>query len=374
MILQKINYFIKSNYYNSKNWKSSKKIIVIESDDWGNNRIPNIDTKKKLEYKWGKFPERAFENYDSLLTSADFSALFKVLNNHKGSNGKPPIITANTIMANPNFAKIRDSNFEEYYYESFTETLNNSPQHIGVFDSWEKGVEKGFFYPQLHGREHINVPRWLTLLREGNKHVLQAFDYNIFGLGSYLMPNVQNSILAAFDYDNVKDLKFGKKSIMEASTMFEQLFGYKSETFIAPNYVWGDEVLETLKQCGVKGIQGLQSQIMPKFQVGNKNKFHYLGEMNTYGQRYLIRNVFFEPFEFNEKKLLVKNCLQQVADAFKRNTAATISTHRVNFSGNISLKNRNENLEAFDELISQIIKQWPDVEFVTSPQLLNKIN
>mgnify|MGYP002841867269 CR=1 FL=1 len=132
--------------------------------------------------------------------------------------------------------------------------------------------------------------------------------------------------------------------------------------------------METLKQCGVKGIQGLQSQIMPKFQVGNKNKFHYLGEMNTYGQRYLIRNVFFEPFEFNDKKLLVKNCLQQVADAFKRNTAATISTHRVNFSGNISLKNRNENLEAFDELISQIIKQWPDVEFVTSPQLLNKIN
>ena len=374
MNLRKIKPYIVRKYYNSKGWKSNKRIIVIESDDWGNNRMPNIVAKTKLESKIGKFPKNVFENYDSLLTSADFSALFKVLNKHQGGDGKPPVITANTIMANPNFNKIRDSNFKEYYYEPFTETLNNSSQHIGTFDSWKEGIERGFFYPQLHGREHLNVPRWLNLLREGNKYILQAFDYNIFGLGSYLMPNVQNSVLAAFDYDNEAELDFGKESINESCFMFEQLFGYKSETFIAPNYVWGDELLETLEQCGVKGMQGLQSQIMPKFQVGNKNKFHYLGEMNTYGQRYLIRNVFFEPFESNDKKLLVKNCLQQVAYLFKKNTAATISTHRVNFSGNISLKNRNENLEAFDELISQIIKQWPDVEFVTSPQLLNKIN
>ena len=32
-----------------------------------------------------------------------------------------------TIVANPDFSKIRDSDFSEYFYESFAETLKRYP-------------------------------------------------------------------------------------------------------------------------------------------------------------------------------------------------------------------------------------------------------
>lgn len=55
--------------------------------------------------------------------------------------------------------------------------------------------------------------------------------------------------------------------------------------------------------------------------------------------------------------------------AFRWNKTAIISTHRINFIGLIDNRNREKNLKLFKILLSEIVKRWPDVEFITSEQL-----
>lgn len=49
--------------------------------------------------------------------------------------------------------------------------------------------------------------------------------------------------------------------------------------------------------------------------------------------------------------------------------AAVISSHRLNFIGNIDIQNRDRNLILFQKLLNEIVKKWPDVEFISSDEL-----
>ena len=97
-------------------------------------------------------------------------------------------------------------------------------------------------------------------------------------------------------------------------------------------------------------------------------KRHYLGQRSKNGQRYLVRNCFFEPSE-NQYKSWVESCLREIDISFRWRKPAIISIHRVNFIGFINPKNRDLNLPQFEQLLYEILKKWPDVEFMTSDQL-----
>jgi hypothetical protein len=55
------------------------------------------------------------------------------------------------------------------------------------------------------------------------------------------------------------------------------------------------------------------------------------------------------------------------------NKPAIIDTHRVNFMGSLSLKNRKKGLTILDELLKRILIKWPDVQFMDSESLAIKI-
>ena len=48
---------------------------------------------------------------------------------------------------------------------------------------------------------------------------------------------------------------------------------------------------------------------------------------------------------------------------------AIISTHRINFIGFLDERNRTSNLKSFSLLLENILKKWPDVEFMTTVSL-----
>ena len=86
------------------------------------------------------------------------------------------------------------------------------------------------------------------------------------------------------------------------------------------------------------------------------------------GQTYTIRNVKFEPFEDPDKDW-VNQSLKEIQTAFFWHKPAIISTHRINYVGGIDIKHRDRNLKALDRLLKNILKKWPDVEFLSSDQL-----
>lgn len=362
--MNKIKQTISSNLINFNGFKTKRKIIVFESDDWGSIRMPSVKVFDKLKNAGIPVEKSAYCKFDSLESNTDLEMLFEVLTSFKDEHGNHPIITANTVVANPDFEKIKASGFNEYHYEPFIETLKKYPNHDKVFDYYKLGIKEGVFFPQFHGREHVNVELWLKLLNENNPDFLLAFENNLWGLSNDVFPNLPKSIQATFDTLNDK---FLLNNIVEGLNLFEQLFGFRSKSFIANNFIWNSTLNSTLYANGVEFLQGMKYQILPK--IGNNKRQlirHHLGKKNNIGQYYIIRNCGFEPSIDNSN---ISKTLAEINNSFFWNKPAIISTHRINFIGNLVKDNRTKNLNNFKSLIDQILKNWPEVEFLNSSEL-----
>ena len=363
--ISNIKQSITRNLINAPGFRTKRKLVVLESDDWGSIRMPS---KKAFEYlvKVGAISANdVFARYDSLASEDDLSALFETLKGFRDFKGNHPVITANCVVANPDFEKIRLAQFRQYHFELFTETLKKYPKHKNSFLLWKQGMEEKIFFPQYHGREHINISLWLEKLQNGSKEFKHAFDQNTFAV-DYLVP-------AAFGFRSEKELEAIKLIIAEGFDIFSDLFGYKSASFIAPNNTWDKNVEEAMFLKGVKFLQGSYIQNVPKIGRDDFRKaYHYTGQKNSFNQTYITRNCLFEP-SFSPKADFVSTCLRQISNAFLWGKPAIIATHRLNYIGYLDEMNRDENLKKLKTLLKTILKKWPNAEFLTTAELCNII-
>lgn len=367
--------FVVSNLMNLPGWRTGRKLVVIESDDWGSIRMPSKDVYHFLKTKGYRVSADPFMMFDSLAGEPDLSALFDILNSVSDSKGQPAVITANTIVANPDFKRIRESDFRQYHYEDFRTTLNRYPEHSGSFSLWKQGMESGIFHPQFHGREHLNTGRWMKALQQNDPLIRQAFDLEMISISSEPSPMVFG-YMESLDYhtDEEKDSK--EAILTDGMQLFEQIFGYCSTSFIANCFVWTKQQEEVLQKSGVKYLQGIVQQLSPEIVSGKHRftkKYHYTGQTNNAGLTYLTRNAYFEPCLYPGSDP-VDACLKRVSTAFRYGKPAIISAHRLNFIGFIDPVNRDTNLKRFELLLRTMVKKWPEIEFITSDQLGNIIN
>lgn len=353
---------------NRKGLSIEGKYLLIESDDWGAIRTPSREALKEMSHK-GLIHSDNVYRFDALASEDDLNYLFDLLSKYKDEEGNPPVFTANTIVANPDFEKIKDSNFQQYYYESFLETFKKYPAHENNFKIWKKGISEGFFKPQCHGREHVNVNRWMKEVRSGNEKVLTSFNH-----GSTYAGYDDYSFMEALDWDEKKEVEDHTGIVNEGLDLFKEIFGYASKSFIAPCYCWDPEIERILAIKGIEWIQGVRKQFMPR--GGFKNyepKIHSFGELNKLNMRYNIRNCVFEP-SMSKQKDWVSSCLAKIANAFYWNKPAVITSHRINYVGFIDEKNRDRGLKQLDELLYRITKNWPDIRFISTDQLSMKMS
>lgn len=363
-----LKHTIVHNLYSIPGWHTRRRIIVLESDDWGTIRMPNrriYDLCLKAGYRVDKHP---YEHYDSLATADDLSALFDVLMRFRDSNGRYPVITANTVLANPDFEKIEADQFRNYYYELFTRTLERYYPNENTFKMWRQGIDNGIFHPQFHGREHFNIPEWLDRLARKDTDALFGFQHGMVGI-TPKHEGRKNALMIGLRPKSESQYNFQLSSLTDGLVLFEKIFGYKSLSFIAPSYTWPLEIEPILYKNNVKYIQGAAVHCAPDRFWQIRKIRHYIGEKNRSGQYYIIRNCIFEPSQMEYRDRAVSECLSQIANAFIWRKPAIISTHRLNYIGRIEESNRKENLDLLDNLLTNILQRWPDVEFMTSEEL-----
>jgi hypothetical protein len=340
----------------------NSKLVVIESDDWGAIRTPSKEIVNYFEKSKIDVSKSIYKN-DALESQTDLEMLFDVLHKYKGSDGNPAIMTANAIMANPDFKKIKESNFQDYFWEPFYTSFKQYPEHENNLSLWKKGIELGVFQPQFHGREHVNILRWMNALQKKLGRVRELFDFNttFSGDGDY-------SFMESFDWNRPDEVEVHKKIITEGLAVFEATFGFASKSFIAPCYTLDSKLNPFLASQGIKWMQGTRSQLQP---TGAFNRYtllrHSFGQENN-GLRYNIRNCFFEPSMLPSKNW-VDSCLAQIQTAFLFSKPAVICSHRINFIGFINEKNRVRGLQDLDNLLKKIVKKWPDVIFISTDEL-----
>lgn len=364
---------IKKILSNLPGWKTRRRLVVIESDDWGSVRMPSHEGYLSLKSKGVDLDSGdsfRYNNNDTLANAADLTALFETLQKHKDKNGRPAAFTAVSMVANPDFEKIRQSDFQQYHYEPFTETLRRYPGREGVFALWQQGIREKLFIPQFHGREHLNVAAWMKALRENDKPTRLAFDQQVWGFNNVHPYGV--SYQAAFDLTEASEVEEQKLIIKDGLQLFEKLFGYKATFFVPPNGPFNNTLEAAAASGGVKYMSCSKIQQEPLGEGKTRRVLHYLGQKNKHGQRYITRNCFFEPGQAG--KDWVASCMRDIEQAFQWNKPAVVSSHRVNYIGAIHVKNRENGLRMLDELLGKILKTWPDTEFITSDQLGDLMN
>ena len=364
---------LKRHWQNSKGKKTSEKLIVLQSDDWGSFRTHSSQALDALVKRGVAVEKCHYMQNDTVASDQDLEALFETLSSVKDFKGNHPVLTANVLMSNPDFDQIQASEFESYtslnLRTSFQKMKERDARYVQGLNLWHQGIQEGIFRPQLHGCEHVHVKRWLRALKDGNELLLEAFKWQMWGISRQTTSTLSQSLQAAFDLDIQSDEEFMISRLEHSLKEFKEAFGYSTVSFTPPNYTWFDRIENVLSNNGVGFLQTFNVQRVPSSDgIVNKRLVH--GDKSESALTYMVRNVHFEPSE-NTSTDYVGKAMKEISSAFLWKRPAIISSHRVNYIGAINEKNRTRGLMNVQELMQRIVHKWPDAQFISTEQLAN---
>jgi hypothetical protein len=361
---------LRHNLKNVPGWRISRKIVVIEADDWGGIRMPSTEAYDRLK-NWNKnlVGKSRFNKFDSLEIAEDLFELFNVLKKFKDQDGNFARITPFCNVANPDFEKIRSDNFQKYHYLNYKESLAYYKRDSSIFELWEEGIQNKIFSPQYHGREHLTVPVYMRLLQQGNEDVLFGFDNEFCSVPVSGLPALAQSFRPEFYFDNWDDFTWLEYALTDGIRLFNNTFGFKPDVFCPSNGVFHDKFKPALVQAGVTTTVESGKRYIPTGNGNHTTKRFLNGRKDKLGIITYARNCRFEPLEDGIQKS-ISNTLKEIEAAFRWQKPAVISTHRVNFTGSLYPDNRHKGLHALEVLLKQIVNKWDDVEFMNSAELV----
>ena len=360
-----------SNLKNSIGWKTNRKIVVFSVDDYGNVRLNSAQARKNMDAVGMKIYSR-FDALDTLETTQDLEQLFETLSSVKDKNGRHAVFTPFALPCNIDFEKMEADDFNHFYFETLPNTykklaLQQPEAYTGTWDLWKEGIRKGFLKPQFHGREHLNLTVFNDKLKKRDPQLLTALKNKSYtSISDDKYPTMSST--AELDFWEVKENDALKPILKEGLQLFEEVYGYKSNYFTPPVFNIHHALFQTLKD---NGIQFLDLALLRNEHQGlnvYKKSFNYIGKQTQEGLTIMVRNVVFEPTE-DRGIDWVDFTMKQIETAFRWNKPAIISSHRVNFCGHINPQNREKGLDSLKRLLQEIVKKWPDVEFMSADEM-----
>jgi hypothetical protein len=357
-----------NNIKNIPGWRTNRRIVVMECDDWGGIRMPSAEARDAMIKKGLNISDSRFDKYDTLADAEDLERLFTVLESVRDSAGNHAVMTPLVVVANPDFDRIRESEFLEYHYEPFRTTLQRYYPDQDVFRLWQEGLSRGVFIPELHGRDHIAVPFWMKELQAGTRELRTAFDHGYVSLETPGVPEPVSGFRAEFFFENNDQKKLLENAIEDSVKIFTDIFGRCPSTFVPGNGFFHPDFDQFLVKTGVSFLNVMHRT--PYLGVKGELRYkRYVSGQKGKGITYYTRNCAFEPTENGYTG--IDSTLSQIAAAFRWGKPAIISTHRVNFVGAIDRRNRERGLQELKKLLGLILKKWPDTEFKSSGSALD---
>lgn len=343
-------------------WRTKRPILVIESDDWGSEHIPGPKAIEKMR-EMGLFLSDSHGMFDSLETADDIDKLCDILNSHKDGDGNPAVMTANFIMANPDYSAIRENDFRVFKPKLIDEGWNHEADGQALWRKYRAGIENNLIVPQLHGIVHFCPDEWLQRLRQADAVSLKAFDWGMIGehedaagIGIQSMAPIYHA-----------DAKVIKQLVNDGAQAFKRIFGIDSITSIAPCYGWrSPETEQAFLAHNIRVMQSREYQHLP----GGGMKLRYMGERGFKGMLYLVRNCMLEPIAAGTT---IEQCISQIEWAFQHSLPAVLCSHRINYTSRVATEVRDKGLAVLDGVLKQVKEKFGDVEFLSSDKLALRI-
>lgn len=345
-----------------------RKIVTFSVDDYGNQRIASLGAREAMRKAGMNVESNRFDKYDSLETEQDLLELYDVLTSVKDKNGYHAVFTPFSVSGNIDFERMEQEGFSTYRYELVKDTCERlGGDYAQVPALWKEGIGQGIFMPQFHGREHLNIKHLMEALRQKDPEVLTCFANRSLGaLSRKYFPHIGYS--AAFQFEQMAENEFLKTIIEDGLNTFEANYGYRARHFTAPGAREHRILHETLS---IHGIEYIDTDLVKTEHQGEgvfRRRSYFFSPKNEWNQCFIIRNCVYEPL-LRQEPDWIGYTLRQVERAFCLNKPANISTHRVNFCGGVEESNRRKGLAHLKQLLTAIVKRWPDVEFMSTVQM-----
>ena len=333
----------------------SRPLVVLQSDDWGRVGVRDREGFDWLRSRGLRLGEHPYDLY-ALETAADVAALASLLGRHRDSTGRSPCLVMNVCTANLDFKKMRQGRWKNIEILPLDKGLPGNWSRPGLFEAYRAGIDKGVFYPGLHGTMHFCPAAVENVLAgEGSRADLLRLLWEAeTPYIHWRMPWI------GFEYWNPEKPNAGfiasarqRDLIQQACHFFSALFGVRPLSACAPGYrsncdthlAWSESGIRVAEHGSGSGLRA--------------------PHMNEFGILHLYRTIDFEPIQ---KDLDIEKYMQIASSCFSRGLPVIVSMHSINFHS--SLKDfRTPTLAALDSLLSALESKYPDLLYVHDEDL-----
>lgn len=349
-----------------------EKYLLFSVDDFGHVRNHSQTSRERLTSQ-GIKPVNKFDLLDALETKNDMEHLFEVLEKHKDQRGRSMVMTPYSLSANVDFERTLSAGtyVEEGVDKSFARLAQEQPQaYSGAWELWHEGQRAGLVEPQFHGKEHLNIAHLNEALKQGDPLLLAMLkEHSLVGWPQGYKGARKWSV--AYSFDRTDETDGFIANVRDGLQRFEQVYGYKARAFTPPSQTFPPSLASQLPALG---LEGLDSPMFSKRRDVD-GKFHSSYAFNGLkdgktGLYSVVRNAVFEPVQNAQS---VSIAMKQVEWALRLGNVAHLSSHRLNFSGHLSEKNRVHGVGQLDVLLTAIKNKWPDIQFLSVANYLDRV-
>ena len=312
----------------------SAPVLIVESDDWGYGPLEQAELLRRIA---------------------------ELLARHRDHTGQPAVMTLGVILGGPDTERIAQAG--GLRYERIT--LADAPLQT-IRAAMTAGAQKRVFGLQLHAMEHFH-PEVLLKAAERNPLVRSWLTGEALPQTEALPARLQSRWIDAAALPS-KPLAPGavEAAAFEEVKAFESIFGVLPEVAVPPTFIWTPAVERAWAAAGVRVVVtpgrryvGRDTADRP---VPEAIRFHN-AEHSPCGPVYLVRDDFFEPALGHR----VERGMAAVATKTELGRPTLLETHRANFLGDGT--KALPALTELDRLLSEALKRWPALRFMSSAQL-----
>ncbi len=304
------------------------KAVVLESDDWGLAAWSPDEQAHRVLTGTPAFRTPAGRLYgrSTLESAEDVRLLASVLLEVKGRDGLPPVLQANTIVANPDYDALEPPTFAVQSLPIVMHPqLPSRWQRPGLWDAVHRAEEEGVWWAELHGLHHLPATVWLHALRRGMDDARRSH--------AQASP-ICLAVEASGEYDAGEPREVRAADLAQAIDGFTRLFGRAPSSFCPPDYRFDDWFEAEAEKLGITTLQGKPEQAGGRW-AALRRRWLLLRFPHRQGARfYLPPRIAFEPRGNARPDGRVGHtaALRAVRAAWNRGQPAILSTHRLNFA------------------------------------------
>jgi hypothetical protein len=333
----------------------SRPLVAIQSDDWGRLGLRDREGYEWLRSRGIKLGEHPYDLY-SFETADDVTAIVSLFSRHRDSSGRPPCMVMSFCTANLDFKKMKAQEYKAIETLPLAEGLPGSWSRPGLLDAYREGIQRGVFYPAMHGLTHFCPLAVANALEKGGERadLLRLFWEAETPYIYWRMPWV------GYEYRNPEKPHAGflpadiqRVQIRKARECFTGLFGTQPVSASAPGYFANHQTHRIWAEMGIRIAQNGAGNGLNAPRIDDAGILH------------LYRTIDLEP---SQRELEVDKYLQIAGNSFARGLPFIISTHSINFHS--TLKDfRTSTLSALDSLLTALDLKYPDLLYVHDQDL-----